>query len=52
MLVAYVAYLFFQLKSQRSLYVSVNEVGSLISSFLFLSHSFVCGLGDAFVVET
>ena len=43
MLVAYVAYLFFQLKSQRNLYVSVNEVGSLISSFLFLSHSFVCG---------
>ncbi|KAL5134528.1 Vacuolar cation/proton exchanger 2 [Glycine soja] len=41
MLVAYVAYLFFQLKSQRNLYVSVNEVGSLISSFL--SHSFVCG---------
>ena len=36
MLVAYVAYLFFQLKSQRSLYVSVNEVGSLISSFLVL----------------
>ena len=37
MLVAYVAYLFFQLKSQRNLYVSVNEVGSLISSFLFVS---------------
>ncbi|RZB42898.1 Vacuolar cation/proton exchanger 2 [Glycine soja] len=32
MLVAYVAYLFFQLKSQRNLYVSVNEVGSLISN--------------------
>lgn len=29
MLVAYAAYLFFQLKSQRSLYVSVNEVGIL-----------------------
>lgn len=41
MLVAYVAYLFFQLKSQRNLYVSVNEVGSLISSFLF-PHSFLC----------
>ena len=36
MLVAYAAYLFFQLKSQRSLYVSVNEVGSLIC-FLFAS---------------
>ncbi|KAH1197128.1 Vacuolar cation/proton exchanger 5 [Glycine max] len=29
MLVAYVAYLFFQLKSQRSLYVSVNEGASM-----------------------
>ncbi|RZC00090.1 Vacuolar cation/proton exchanger 5 isoform B [Glycine soja] len=36
MLVAYVACLFFQFKSQRSLYVPVNEVGSLVSSFHFV----------------
>jgi len=43
MLVAYAAYLFFQLKGQRSLYVSVNEVGSLTKfPFCFLSRSFVC----------
>lgn len=35
MLVAYAAYLFFQLKSQNSLYASVNEVGSLVSSLFF-----------------
>lgn len=37
MLLAYAAYLFFQLTSQKSRYVSVNEVGSLILSFLFAS---------------
>ena len=44
MLVAYAAYLFFQLKGQRSLYVSVDEVGILTKlTFCFLSRSFVCG---------
>ncbi|CAJ1960238.1 unnamed protein product [Sphenostylis stenocarpa] len=42
MLVAYAAYLFFQLKSQRSLYVSANEVASLVPCFPFVSHSFFC----------
>lgn len=40
MLVAYAAYLFFQLKSQ-SPYVSVNEVGSLILCFFLFAYDIV-----------
>ncbi|KAH1249994.1 Vacuolar cation/proton exchanger 2 [Glycine max] len=48
MLVAYVAYLFFQLKSQRNLYVSVNELSPAIvlkrfkQFILFFLHPCLC----------
>lgn len=39
MLVAYGAYLFFQLTSQQNLYAPLNEVWFLVHSFLYMDHA-------------